>query len=182
MSYFLRSMRTLFIPLTAVLLLQVGCATSNSGSNTGKQEDPRAVSEDVQEDLRPRLKEAFNRMRTALDEGDLKTLQEIWVSPQGETYDMKTLSTFYSSKGKQVADAIRGARIIESLGADVSVPSTPMTERHPEAEYAGTLPVRNSYGDPRPLNAIYSNGSWRFIYRITIASASEDNDRAESSN
>lgn len=182
MSQFSRFMRRLLLPGTAVLLLYAGCATNDSGSMRGKQEDPREVSEDVQEDLRPRLKDAFNRMRNALERGDLKTLQEIWVSPEGETFDMETLSKFYSSKGKQVADAIREARIIESLGADVSVPSSPMKERHPDATYAGTLPVRNSYGDPRPMNAIYSNGSWRFIYRINIGSSSENNDRSESSN
>ncbi len=174
--------RILTIPLTAVLLFHAGCATENGDSYRGKQEDPRALSDDVQEDLRPRLKQAFERMRTALDEGDLNTLQEIWVSPEGNTYDMETLSTFYSSKGKQVADAIRSAQIIESLGADVSVPSTPMKKRHPDATYAGTLPVRNSYGDPRPLNAIYSNGAWRFIYQITIESSSKDNDSEEPSN
>ncbi len=162
------------------LILQPGCATDQSGGNTNS-DDPRDVSEDVEEDLVPRLKQTFQQMKTALNEGDLKTLQKIWISPGGEKYSIEMLSEFYERKGQKVEQAIREASINESLGADVSVPSSAIQKRHPNASHAGTLPVRNSYGHPRALRAVLIDDSWRFIYQINLKSPENSSDESDDS-
>ncbi len=168
----LRGMLHVVLVLSVVGILPA-CAGSpgNGGGNRGNsppsEKSPYSTSEEVEEKHRRVVRERFEMMKDALENGDLKTLKKLWIHPSGRTYTIPEISNMYSRKGKQFAARVREARI-RPPGIIISSPSRAIRRRHPDAQYTANLAVRNSFGDPVHLVAIYTNGSWRFLQQINV--------------
>lgn len=147
--------RTLLIMVMLSTIAGAGCATKK-------------------ERMQGTLRTTFDNMKEAVVNGDLKTLQDIWISHDGRTYSMETLSRYYEQSGNSLINQLQGATVTKA--PNVFTPTPEIRKRHPNAKYAGLIRVRNSYGDPRPRRALLVDGEWRLIHSIRLRQSSSNND------
>jgi len=154
----------------------VGCVSSSGNeSSNGRDrdlskdvEDQMTLSADVRKEQRQKLRKRFRAMKDAVVNGDLKTLQDLWIHPTGVTYSMEELSSMYTRRGEKMAARVRGASIVDPPGVKIETPSRSIRSRHTNARYVSSLLIQNSFGSTLNLPAVYTDDAWRFVQPIKL--------------
>ncbi len=147
--------------LPVLIILLAGCVETAENKKAPK---PSGLKEEVLQRNQKKLRNLFSKLRTAIIDGDIKTIQEIYRLPGNRKLELEEVKDAYRKSGDVWVSKYQNAEIAKELGITIFKSSPPDFSG---AKYSAAVPIRFSDGADF-LPAAHINGEWKFLLNVNL--------------